>query len=109
MIISLSFLVCAGSACRGRGVQDGRSGSAEQASDHLVRHPAGGGGTGSLCRLQPLSGTDAQAPHLSLFMWFSLSWFSAKALGAVGILTSPAQSSYSLWFPPKVARAQFSK
>lgn len=54
MIISLSFSVCAGSACRGRGVQDGRSGSAEQASDHLVRQPAGGGGTGSLCRLQPL-------------------------------------------------------
>lgn len=102
------ILVCAGSARRGRGVQDGRWGSAEQALDRLARQPAGGGGgSGSLCRLQPLVWDGRPARHLSLFMWLSLSWFPAKALGAVGTLTPPTQSSYSLWFPPRVARAQF--
>lgn len=64
----------------------------------------------------PFSGTDALpgtrvslAPRLYLFMWLSLSWFPAKAPGGVVTLTPPTQSSYSLWFFPKVASTQFSE
>lgn len=90
--------------------QASRMGSAGRASDRLAR-PAG------RCWWQrslpvpwrPLLQDGRPARRLSLFMWLPQSWFPAKAVGAVGTLTPASQSSYSLWFPPKVAKAQFSK